>query len=278
MGYDLTFHLIDEKLIHDVFVPKLLGKSGVQTNFDVKDAQASEAWAIVRKSLLEKNIEQAAKDVCELAIRFSAYYLPHVYQRGFGLSVWRWDDAESKVAPYTHYFSPEPIFEDLIKAYPALKGKFPDSLEGNYMPGVFIPAGKVGEVIRWIDEQMEPLSKGDQKRMKPIRKLLAQAHEKGYAYWEASDFAVPMTGETPGDPSLLLESKLFPARSQDHQSVTKEQNPITAILGTVMRTFMGKPQETPITVERVAWPCQFAVPDVSVGQREFRGRRCKIAS
>ena len=85
MGYDCTLHLVDEKAIRDVFVPKLLGLSKSKTALDRVLKNAAKLWGEVRKGLAGRDPDEAAALVCRLAVTFSACSLPHQYERGFAL-------------------------------------------------------------------------------------------------------------------------------------------------------------------------------------------------
>ena len=93
MGYDCTFHLIDAQAIRNEFVPKLLGRSQLQSPLDKIHENAAELWSIVRTALEEgvdgegeeMDDEGVASLVCQLACIYSACSLPYHYERGLGL-------------------------------------------------------------------------------------------------------------------------------------------------------------------------------------------------
>src|SRR5262249_61217306 len=53
MGFDCTFHVVDEQAIREEFVPKLLGRSRKKTPLDRVMDNAADLWAQVRRALAE---------------------------------------------------------------------------------------------------------------------------------------------------------------------------------------------------------------------------------
>ncbi len=209
MGYDCTLHLVDEKAIREEFVPRLLGRSMLTTALDRLLPDADELWNTVRQALNEDEPENAASLLCQLAVTFSACSLPHQYERGFALCLW--DGQEEDVAvdyPAKFAFSPEPLFTAVVEEYPRLHGQFPTWFTGNYSTGVFIPAERVPEVLAWVESQIAPLPKGDRRQFKGLLGILRAAVDQRLAYWEATDLAIPMVSQYPGDPNLMMAKYL----------------------------------------------------------------------
>ncbi|HVM78078.1 MAG TPA: hypothetical protein VMU06_03620 [Stellaceae bacterium] len=206
MGYDVTLHLVDEKQIREVLVPKLLGKIEAQTPFDDKEPEAAKLWQQVRDLLATGAPERTAKGICELAVMFSACTLPYRYERDFGLSLWTdgWEEG-SEVPEYPDelYSDPDPLFAEVLTARPDLRGNFPGVIDGETATGVYVPHEKVKAVRIWIEGAVRKLSKGEKRRVKGLLQLLSAAEERGLAVWEACDLAVPMLDRAPGDPSLM---------------------------------------------------------------------------
>src|SRR5262245_5015851 len=92
MGYDCTLHVVDEGMIRERFVPRLLGHSSDRSPFD-EDPDAAELWTKVRDALtrLQRGAESpavVARFICQLAIAYCAAELPYHHERGFCLSLW----------------------------------------------------------------------------------------------------------------------------------------------------------------------------------------------
>jgi hypothetical protein len=215
MGYDCTFHLIDEQAIRNEFVPKLLGRSQQQTALDKVHENAAQLWTTVRTALdkgvnsegEEMDDEGIASLVCQLACIYSACTLPHHYERGLAFSLW--PDEEFGAAFPPHFVhSPEPLFSEVVRQYPRLKGKFPEWFTGNYSTGVYIPDDKVSAVRKWLETSLQELPKGERRMYLGLLAMLREAEEKKLAFWEATDLAIPIVGQVPGDPRLMTADYL----------------------------------------------------------------------
>jgi hypothetical protein len=237
MGFDCTLHLVDERAVREEFVPRLLERSAGPTALDRVMTNADEVWQEVRTALRGGDPEEAASLVCQLAVTFSACSLPHQYERGFALSLWR--DQETDVAvdyPDRFAFSPEPLFGDVVAKYPALRGRFPRWFAGNYSTGVFVPADRVPEVLAWAEQKVGGFAKGDRRQFKGLLGILRAAAGSGLAYWEATDLAVPMADQYPGDPALMLAGHLGNEPGTAGRAV--EAAPLTAHAGILGRRLL----------------------------------------
>src|SRR5262245_16177365 len=209
MGYDCTFHLVHEKAIREEFVPKLLGELTGETRFDQVREDAAELWATVRRALVEEvnndgdelDAEDVATLVCQLAVMYSACSLPHHYERGLALSLWPEDAGDALPSELAE--SPESLFSAVVAKHPHLKGQFPNWITGNYCTGVFVGAPRVAKVRAWVEKAIAKLDKGRQRDFRGLVAVLKTAEAKGFAYWEATDLAIPMLNQVPGDPNLL---------------------------------------------------------------------------
>jgi hypothetical protein len=215
MGYDCTFHLVDERAIRDEFVPKLLGRSTAQTPLDEVHEDAADLWATARTALQEgvddegeeMDDEGVASLVCQLACIYSACSLPFHYERGLAFSLWPDEEFGAGFPPHFVH-SPEPLFAEVVRQYPRLKGKFPEWFTGNYSTGVYIPAEGVSTVRKWLEEQLQSLTKGQRREYRGLLAMLRAAEEKKLAFWEATDLAIPIMGQVPGDPDLMTADYL----------------------------------------------------------------------
>jgi hypothetical protein len=219
MGFDCTLHLIDEAAIRTEFVPKLLGRSHKKTPLDRVREGAAGLWEQARAALRGEPYvygdeddepavlgpEEAAQLVCQLAIMFAACSLPHHYERNLALSYWDEGPRGKRrpVLPGRFASDPEPLFAAAVAQYPALAGKFPRWFTSNYSTGVYVPAANVAEVRAWVEEKVGTYDRGEQRQFRGILRILRAAEQGGYAYWEATDLAVPMAGALPGDPDLM---------------------------------------------------------------------------
>jgi hypothetical protein len=218
MGFDCTFHVIDEQAIRDRFVPKLLERADEETELDRVMEESESLWEQARSALNGQNPEEpeeeaspesAASLVSQLAVMFNACSLPYHYERGLAFSLWdRLDLDGAGEFPESFAFDPEPLFNEVVKEYPALRGQFNRWFTGNYSTGVYVPASHVPEVLAWLEAKVQAFAKGDRRIFKGLQAILRTAAARRLGFWEATDLAVPMTGTVPGDRNLMTADYL----------------------------------------------------------------------
>jgi hypothetical protein len=195
MGYDCTLHVVDEGMIRERLVPRLLGRAGERSPFD--DApDAAELWAKVRAALRqldrgEEPPETVANLICQLAIVYCAAELPYHYERGFCLSLW--PDQPREIAarvPREFLGDPETLFAEVVAEHPALRGRFPAEIESNYCPGCFVPEERVPGLLAWVERRVRGYPKPERRRFRGLILVLKQAAERGLAYWEGTELPV----------------------------------------------------------------------------------------
>lgn len=201
MGYDCTLHVVDERRIQFEFVPRLLGKSNMKSAFDER-ADAEELWKKVRDGLSNDAVdaEQAASYACQLAVAFCAAELPYHYERGFCLSLWpdQPDDLDATV-PKKFRGDPESLFAQLIDEHAKLRGKFPQEISGNWSTGIFVPAERVAELLKWTERRVKGYAKPKQRLFRGLLLVLKYAADHKLAYWEGTDLPVDMNAKAPRD-------------------------------------------------------------------------------
>ncbi|WP_067548613.1 hypothetical protein [Nocardia crassostreae] len=232
MGYDCTLHLVDEAAIREEFVPRLLGLSEEPTALDRVHPGAAEVWEQVRALLDGEDPAAAAAAVCVAAVMFSACSLPYRYERGqaFSLSIGQPGRVFPDEFPLRAAYEPDDLFTELVAAHPQLHGRFPYAFSGNYATGVYIPADHVAEVLTWVEEQIAPLPKGEQRGYRGLLAVLRAAVDRKLAYWEATDLAVPAAGEFPGDPELMWARYLGNDGTPAAAVETAASSPMASIL------------------------------------------------
>lgn len=281
MGYDCTFHLIDEQAIRNEFVPKLLGRNQQQTALDEVHENAGDLWATVRTAL-EKGVnsegeemddEGVASLVCQLACIYSACSLPHHYERGLAFSLWPDEEFGAGFPPHFVH-SPEPLFAEVVRQHPRLKGKFPEWFTGNYSTGVYIPAEKVNAVRSWLETSLQELPKGERRMYRGLLAMLRAAEEKKLAFWEATDLAIPIVGQVPGDPGLMTADYLHNTPG-GAAPVEKAKLPVNSDRvgghGDLhVLSYAGS--DTTVLVDLSSWPPQFHVRSQEFAWRADHGR------
>lgn len=189
MGYDCTFHLIDEKLIREELVPALLGRRDRPKDLDEHYDDADGIWAKVTASL-QDGAHDAADMVCQLAVMLASCRYPHTAQRGLAFSLWYHQERISEDPPYG---SPEPLFAALVEARPLLKHRFPTAFVSNYTTGIYYAPDRVPEVLEWLQKHLAKLDKGDREDYLPMVRALRTAARLGLGVWEATDLSVVQT-------------------------------------------------------------------------------------
>jgi len=93
MGFDCTLHAVDEALIRNEFVPRLLCKMNRISPSD-SHPDSNEIWERVRITLDKKPIddeicspETTAKMISQFAVLYCVSVLPYHYECGFCLSL-----------------------------------------------------------------------------------------------------------------------------------------------------------------------------------------------
>jgi hypothetical protein len=220
MGFDCTLHLVDEDLLREVFVPRLLGDGPPPslwdrllrrrprfppTTFDRRRQDAPHLWKRARRALRMTAPESAARCVAELALLFNSCELPFEPSRNVALSLWGGlhEELPDSIPPEL-LGTPDELFSGLIEAFPALEGCFPDFFDGNASIGVYVPAVKVPALAEWVEEQIGRLAKGDQAGLLTLARVLKVAAIEGYGFWEATEIEVEWTE------SCLLRPKPTP--------------------------------------------------------------------
>ncbi|HEY4056581.1 MAG TPA: hypothetical protein VGM39_08225 [Kofleriaceae bacterium] len=191
MGYDCTLHLVDEASFPR-FVARFLRGVRDTPNFDA----AFDVDELITKvqALMTSEPPRGAKALGELALLFVSSETPHVYSRGFSLSLWD-EETMGDEAPYSLMTTVEQHLRDVIAAYPACAGHVPDMFTENYMVGPFVPATHVPELLAYLNTTLDAMVPGDRKYYLPLRNLLRVAVERGLAYWEGTDIGVTQTHE-----------------------------------------------------------------------------------
>jgi hypothetical protein len=195
MGYDCTLHVIDEALIREHFVPRLLGQSEERRVFDERE-DADTLWARVREALARegeygKSAASTASLISQLAVAYCASELPNHYERGLCLSLWpdQPDGLHGKV-PKKLVGDPAALFEAVIAARPDLKGRFPKEITGNWSTGLYIPAENVPELLAFVEKKVKRYPKPDRRLFRGLILILRYAAERGLGYWEGTDLPV----------------------------------------------------------------------------------------
>lgn len=181
MGYDCTLHVIDEALICNEFVPRLLGRANCTSPFDSRP-DSEEIWERIRRALNKEPIDDeicspeiTAKMVSQFAVVYCASVLPYHYERCFCLS---FEDDHDEVSN-KYRGNTEGLFYELLAVHPELKGQFPQEIEENHCTGIYIPAQNVRKFLDCLDQRW--------RQHVGLLLILEYAAKNELAYWEATD-------------------------------------------------------------------------------------------
>lgn len=194
MGFDCTLHVVDEAALAGPFTDALLAGRPPDEDSD------PELWQEAIAGLTQAPPEQAARAICELALRYSARSLPYHSERGFALSRWGGLPEELRAEFPAHLTrSPETVFRRLVQRHRRLRGQFPTAIRGNYETGLFIPAAKIPAALRWLRARRKSLPPQETGFFHGLFLVLEYCSRTGLAYWEASDLPLPQaTLSAPG--------------------------------------------------------------------------------
>lgn len=120
MGFDCTLHLVDARVVREQFVPWFLGRGGDPSRFEAAFADANALRDKVRAAIAEGS-PSAGGLLCQLAVMFVSADLPHVYERGFALSLWPELPDGGASIPDSMTASPATMLGDIVSQHPKLR-------------------------------------------------------------------------------------------------------------------------------------------------------------
>ncbi|MDG4791130.1 hypothetical protein O7626_35390 [Micromonospora sp. WMMD1102] len=145
-------------------------------------------------SLIAEDATRGARAVGELALMYVSTETPHVYSRGFALSLWN-DEVTGAPLPTGLLDSVESAIPDVVREYPAIAGRVPWMFDGNYCIGPFVAARNVPPLLTHVERVIEAMVPGERGPYLPLLKVLRVAAARGHAYWEGTDIPVSQANE-----------------------------------------------------------------------------------
>src|SRR5512140_2866940 len=139
MGWDCTLHIVDERSLAR-FAARFLHGLHREAAFDRTydgDAMIAEV-----KQLIARDPATGARALGELALLYVSTETPHVYSRGFALSLWD-DERMGAALPARWLGTVEDRLPDIIAAYPKLAARVPCVFDASYCVGPFVSARDV---------------------------------------------------------------------------------------------------------------------------------------
>ena len=200
MGFDCTLHLVDERAVREEFVPRHLERSAGPTALDRVMKNADEVWGSPGGPPGRRPRRGGLTRLPVGRHVFGLFAPAPVRTRVRPVALGGSGNGRGhRMSRPVRVFAGAPL-RGRRGRVPRPGGRFPRWFAGNYSTGVFVPAVRVPEVLAWVEQQVGGFAKGDRRQFKGLLAILRTAAGKGLAYWEATDLAVPMADQYPGDP------------------------------------------------------------------------------
>ncbi len=187
MGWDCTLHVLDEASLAR-FEARFLHGLHRERPFD-REYDGDRLIAEV-KQLIADDPDTGARALGELALLYVSTETPHVYCRGFALSLWD-DEVMGAPLPPGWLGSVETRLRGILAAYPRLAGRVPKRFDANYCVGPMVAARDVPALLAHVESVLGRMTPGDAARFRGLRDVLAVAAARNLAYWEGTDIDVP---------------------------------------------------------------------------------------
>ena len=186
MGWDCTLHVVDETSLARFgarFLHGLHRDAAFDQEYDGDDLIAKV------KHLIAEDLTTGARALGELALLYVSTETPHVYCRGFALSLWD-DDLMGASLPAKWLGSVETRLPHILAAYPKLGGRIPKMFDANYCIGPMVSARDVPALLAHVHQVLDTMVPAERTRFRPLRDVLEVAASRGLAYWEGTDIDV----------------------------------------------------------------------------------------
>jgi len=191
MGWDCTLHVVDDTSLAR-FAARFLHGLHRDAAFD-QEYDADDLIGKV-KQLIAEDPATGARALGELALLYVSTETPHVYCRGFALSLWD-DELMRSTLPAKWLGTVETKLPDIVAAYPKIAGKVPRMFDQNFCVGPFVSARDVPALLAHVEKVTGAMPPGDAVLYRPLRDVLRVAAAKNLAYWEGTDIDVTQAHE-----------------------------------------------------------------------------------
>ncbi len=202
MEWDCTLHVVDDSSLAR-FAARFLHGLHRDTAFE-QQYDASDMIAKVKK-LIASDPSTGARALGELALLYVSSQTPHVYCRGFALSLWN-DEVMNVALPTEWLGTIESLLPDVVAAYPTISGRIPRTFDQNYCVGPYVAARNVPSLLAHVESALRPMAPAHRARFQALCDVLRVAADRGLAYWEGTDIDVAQAQEdwlTPKRPTSL---------------------------------------------------------------------------
>ncbi|MEO8846179.1 MAG: hypothetical protein ABI591_04875 [Kofleriaceae bacterium] len=188
MGWDCTLHVVDDTSLAR-FAARFLRGLHRGTAFD-REFDGDDLIAKV-KQLIADDPSTGARALAELALLYVSTETPHLYCRGFALSLW--DPAVmGAVLPAQLLTSVETRIPDVISAYPNIAGHLPARFDGAFCVGPFVTARNVPALLELVEPVVGAMPPREAVTYRPLVEILRVAAARNLAYWEGTDLDVTL--------------------------------------------------------------------------------------
>jgi hypothetical protein len=186
MGWDCTLHVVDDTSLAR-FAARFLRDLHRGTAFD-REFDGDELIAKV-KQLIAEDPDTGARALGELALLYVSTETPHVYCRGFALSLW--DPAVMGATLPAHLLtSVETQIPYVIAAYPKIAGLLPMRFDQAFCVGPFVTARNVPALLAHVQTVVDAMPARAAVAYRPLVDILRIAAARNFAYWEGADIDV----------------------------------------------------------------------------------------
>jgi len=191
MDWDCTLHIVDDTSLAR-FAARFLHGLHRDTAFD-QQYDASDMIAKVKK-LIASDPDTGARALGELALLYVSTQTPHVYCRGFALSLWS-DEVLNAPLPSEWLGTVETLLPDILAAYPSIAGRVPNRFDQYFGIGPYVSARNVPALLAHVEKVVAARPAAERSRYQPLCDVLRVAAARGLSYWEGTDIDVAQTHE-----------------------------------------------------------------------------------
>lgn len=206
LSYECALHVIDPKLIREVFLPRVIS---TDDELFPNNESASRRLAEARAALRRGDAYAAAPETGSLALAFcSDAGLPHHSQSGWCLALWPTCPPEAETdVPKKFFGSVLDLLRPLADVSANLRREIArnEPVLGTYTTGIYISAEKVPDFRKWFEKRIERTPKSERHVFRGAQLVLAEAEHRGLAYWEGSGGVAPHRQLRPPGREYVME-------------------------------------------------------------------------
>lgn len=203
MAWNCTLHMVDDSSLAR-FAARFLQGLHRDTAFD-REYDAGDLISNVKR-LIASDPDTGARALGELALLYVSTQAPHIYCRGFALSLWD-DNVMNAPLPSEWLGTVETRLPDIVAAYPSIAGRIPAHFDQNFCVGPYVAARHVPALLAHVESVLAAMAGHDRAKYQALCDVLRVAAARGLAYWEGTDIDVAQAHDdwlTPQRPQSLV--------------------------------------------------------------------------